>query len=1213
LLPKVLKAIAAGLLVTGLAVFLFVSTPALADELTPEERSYLQKKEIITFISQTHYPPFEFLGEDGDHTGMCIDLVRWIATRYGFKTQFIDTSFKQAQQAVLGGKADVLTSLFFSEKRDHSFDFTRAIFQVPASIFVASDRPDIKDIKDLNGKTIAMQAGDYAQEYLESKRITFKGTWTKNFAEATDLVISGKADAIIGDEQIVLFHIYTNRLTHLIKKVGEPLYIGQNCMGLKEGNYVLQSILNKGIAAAIQTGTLKRINTTWIGVQFETGKSFLLNRYAYYFLAGAGLVLLAALLVWFWNIKLRSLVAKRTKSLKESEEKFRLLAEGMNDIIWITDGDLRTTYISPSVEKVLGFSPQEREQMSMEDKFTPESIERYQKLMDQEKKRDAEGADLHRPLVVEIEYYRKDGSTVWMENVMKRLWDANGRFIGLQGVTRDITKRIRAQEALQQSEKKFRFLAENMIDIVWTVDLNFHTTYVSPSVKAMLGFTPEERRQQSLAEMVTPESAQVVQEVFARELGRDANGADPNRAVKLEVEYYRKDGSTVWVENIVKAIRNADGQITGFHGVTRDISGRKQAEVEMRKLSQVVEQSPSSVVITDPEGNIEYVNPKFCELTGYSFEEAMGQNPRILKSGMNPSELYDGLWATITTGGEWRGELRNKKKSGDLYWETATISSIKAPDGTITHFLAVKEDITKQKLAQNDLIQIEQQYRELLESSSDLIYTQDLQGRFLSANPAIHKLFGFTLDEFLGRKASEFMDPKMEPLFRSEYLDALIEHGEHGGISKYSRKDGSKIYIEYRSKLVSPKNGEPYISGIGRDVTERIHAQREKIRLESELRQSQKMEAVGTLAGGIAHDFNNILSAIIGYSDLALQAAKIGKTSAENLEQILKASDRAKGLVEQILYFSHKGHSVLNPLDLNQQIIDISIMLERTIPKMISIDLRLDPNLRLINGDSYRIDQVLLNLATNAKDAMPDGGNLTIKTSHITLDEEHAKSLPDALPGEYALLTVTDTGVGMDKDTLDHIFEPFYTTKDIGSGTGLGLSSVYGIVKSHDGFMSCTSELQAGTTFQIFLPALPPEMRLNDSAEPYADTTPGGDETILLVDDEEFIRRLGQEALETSGYRVLKAQNGEEAVSIYATKSKAIDLIVLDISMPGMGGNKCLQKILSVNPKAKVVISSGYSLQGDLKESIELGAVAYLGKPFRMAELLKKIRQVLDD
>jgi len=425
-----------------------------AEELTKVEAEYLKQKDTIVFISQTHYPPFEFVGPDGNHTGMCIELVRWIATEFGFKAHFIDMPFKDAQQAVLSGKVDVLTSLFFSEKRDKIFDFTKVMFQVPASIFVVAERPDIKEINDLKDKTIAIQAGDYAQEFLKTKNIVFEVVYTKNFAEATNLVIAGKADAIIGDEQIVLYHIFSNHLTKKIKKVGEPLYTGQNCMGAKDPNPILISILNKGIDLARKQGALDQIQKKWIGTQFAAIEPAWF-KYLPYLLVVIGMIILLSASVWFWNVKLRQQVALRTEALKNSEERFRFITEKMADIVWTLDRDFKTTYVSPSIKSVLGFTPEERKRQAVEEMITPESLQRVQMMFLEELAKDDEGtADSDRFVTIEVENYHRDGSTVWCENRVKAIRDPSGSIIGFHGVSRDITERKRAEEALRESEEK---------------------------------------------------------------------------------------------------------------------------------------------------------------------------------------------------------------------------------------------------------------------------------------------------------------------------------------------------------------------------------------------------------------------------------------------------------------------------------------------------------------------------------------------------------------------------------------------------------------------------------------------------------------------------------------------------------------------------------------------------------------------------------------
>jgi CheY-like chemotaxis protein len=373
------------------------------------------------------------------------------------------------------------------------------------------------------------------------------------------------------------------------------------------------------------------------------------------------------------------------------------------------------------------------------------------------------------------------------------------------------------------------------------------------------------------------------------------------------------------------------------------------------------------------------------------------------------------------------------------------------------------------------------------------------------------------------------------------------------------------------------------------------------------------MEAVGTLAGGIAHDFNNILGAVIGYTELAQELAQDGDANGEELEQVLLAAERARDLVRQILTFSRKAEADLRPVSLNRAVREALKLLEPTLPKMIDIQARLAEDLRLVNADPTQVDQVLLNLAANAADAMPEGGRLTIETSNVVLGEEHRRRHPEASPGGYVMLSVADTGHGMDKQTAARIFDPFYTTKEVGKGTGLGLATVYGIVKAHNGYIYCASQPGQGTTFEMFLPVLhaagPAEAGLDEPAG----GPPGGSETILLVDDEQALRTLGARALESRGYRVLTADNGEQALEIYRAQTGEVDLVIMDLGMPGMGGRKAMRSILDLNPRVKVVIASGYSPDAQVKDALEAGAAGYVAEPFRKADLLATVRGVLDD
>ncbi|MGD9818139.1 MAG: response regulator [Desulfomonilaceae bacterium] len=380
--------------------------------------------------------------------------------------------------------------------------------------------------------------------------------------------------------------------------------------------------------------------------------------------------------------------------------------------------------------------------------------------------------------------------------------------------------------------------------------------------------------------------------------------------------------------------------------------------------------------------------------------------------------------------------------------------------------------------------------------------------------------------------------------------------------------------------------------------------------MQSQLAHAQKMEAIGTLAGGIAHDFNNLLQVIIGYSDFLLERKKDVGEDHSDLKKIYDAGQRGTDLVKGLLAFSRQEKAKMVAVDLNDEAIKIERLLYHTIPKNIVIELHLGQFLKPINADPSQIGQILMNLAINSKDAMPEGGKLVIETENVDLDDEYCSRNIGVTPGSYVLLSVSDTGTGMDGETLSHIFEPFFTTKSVGKGTGLGLATAYGIVKQHNGYILCYSEPGHGTTFKIYFPAISGEKKPVSVSD--ESTMQGGTETILLVDDDEDIRNLGARILEQKGYNVISAKNGKEGLEIYKKYGDRIGLIVLDLIMPEMDGKLCMEKILKINPGAKIVLASGYSPNGSAKTLISKGAKGFVSKPFLIKELLVTIREVLD-
>lgn len=505
----------------------------------------------------------------------------------------------------------------------------------------------------------------------------------------------------------------------------------------------------------------------------------------------------------------------------------------------------------------------------------------------------------------------------------------------------------------------------------------------------------------------------------------------------------------------------------------------------------------------------------------------------------------------------------------------------------------------------------EERYRLLVETMNDGLIIEALEGNITYVNNKFMRMMGYDEDELLTRMASDFLDDMNFSIY-SRYAGECHK----GDIAPYEltwiRKDGTPL-----PTIVSPQsilNSQGQLKGcfsVITDITERKNAEEEKRNMEQHLQQAQKMESIGTLAGGISHDFNNSLQAIIGYTQILIMDKDEDNPDYTKLASIEKAAQRASELTQQLLAFSRKVESKMKPVDLNKEVRDVKNLLERTIPKMIKLELELEKNLQIINADPSQIEQIMMNLAVNARDAMGEEGKIIIRTENVVLSEIDCKNLPGLVPGNYIILSMTDNGKGMSPEESERIFEPFFTTKAQGKGTGLGLSMVYGLVTKHNGHVACQTKLGVGTTFKIYLPAIKQVLPEN-SDKKEKDFPEGGTETILIVDDELFVRELGEQILTKFGYNVIAASDGESALEKYFQDKDNISLVILDLIMPGMGGKKCLEEFLKKDPDVKVIIASGYSPDGDAKSTMEAGAKGFISKPYNVKNMLSEVREVLN-
>lgn len=680
-----------------------------------------------------------------------------------------------------------------------------------------------------------------------------------------------------------------------------------------------------------------------------------------------------------------------------------------------------------------------------------------------------------------------------------------------------------------------------------------------------------------------------------------------------------EDGTERQIADSASPLRDADGHLIGTVMVFRDVTDEYRIASDLSESKRMLDLALRAAVMGVWEWEIATERIKWAgehaALFGIPIEEFDGTIDAV-EARVHPEDreqYMESFRRTVQENPDFDSIYRIVRPDGSIRWMHSYGKLIRNEDGKPERIVGTTRDITERKKTEDALRESEHRFRSFVENAGEIVYALTPEGIFSYVSPNWTEFMAEPPEMAVGRSYESYVHPDDVPLCHQFLENILKDKGRPNRVEyRVIRKDGECRWHTSTASLHRDKSGLPVsFVGIARDITDYKRAEEERERFQVQLRHAQKMEVVGTLAGGVAHDFNNLLQAVIGYTQILLMDKKKNNPDLPRLNAIRHAADRAADLVRQLLTFSRKADTDLIPLDLNREVEHARQILESTIPKMIDIVIRLTGDLWMIKADPVQIEQIILNLGTNAADAMPDGGKLFIETENITLDEEYARSHLGAEPGTYVLLTVSDTGHGMDKETIEHIFDPFFTTKEIGKGTGLGLASVYGIVKSHGGYIMCYSEVGQGTTFKIYLPATEqPDM---ETTAIISDPPRRGTETVLLVDDEELIRSFASQALREFGYTVITASSGEDALQIYAHKPGEIDLVIMDIGMPGMGGHKCLQEMIRMNPAAKVIISSGYSVNGQVRKSMEIGAYGYVGKPYQLTDLLNKVREVLDE
>ena len=763
-----------------------------------------------------------------------------------------------------------------------------------------------------------------------------------------------------------------------------------------------------------------------------------------------------------------------------------------------------------------------------------------------------------------------------------------------------------AREVLQRNEDRFRALIENAMDLVAVVTPGGTIDYITPSVERLLGRSAASLIGSNAFGLLHPEDAP---EVIARFSGVLRGACQGEAEFRLRTDSPGRRPSRVAARNMM-----CDDSIGGVVINARDVTDERQAMQMRRQLDAFLEATPDFIATFDPHGRALSMNRAFRTLLAIDRPDSVAglTIADLFPPGITERLLNEGIPHANRTG-SWSGETFVQGKTGEEIPVSQVILAHRSQDGALEFISTLARDITAQKEAASALSRSEAHFRSLIENALDIISIVDVEGKLLFVSPSIQRGLGWTPEELLGRSVFSLVHEEEIPI-AAEAFSRVVHKGELVDPSEFRirHKSGGFRRLEHVSENLL---GDPAVGGIvlnSRDVTDRRQAEEALIESQQQLLQAQKMEAVGRLAGGIAHDFNNLLTAIKGFTGLLLLDFEQRDPRRSYVAEIQGAATRAASLTRQLLAFSRR--QVLQPevLDLNATVSEMEKMLRRLVGEDLRMTTSLDPELGRVRADPGQIEQVVMNLVVNARDAMPQGGALEIRTSNAALTERDSQTHAYVQPGNFILLEVSDTGVGMSRELQDRVFEPFFTTKEQGKGTGLGLSTVYGIVKQSGGYVWVESEPGRGTTFRIYLPRVEGMVSARSGERPDAGMALEGNETILLVEDELSVRVLVRRVLDRMGYHVVDASSGAEVLELVRNGSIRPDLLLTDVVMPGMSGRKLSDSLQAARPGLKVLYMSGYTDEAIGHHGVLEPGVSFLEKPFTPDALLRCIREMLD-
>ncbi|WP_051305385.1 PAS domain-containing hybrid sensor histidine kinase/response regulator [Desulfogranum mediterraneum] len=913
------------------------------------------------------------------------------------------------------------------------------------------------------------------------------------------------------------------------------------------------------------------------------------------------------------ELELDQLRHRRTEqALKESEEEYRTLLEGIPDLIYSYSTTKGGTYYGPKVQAILGHSPSHLLQNPQlwRNSIHPEDSHRVATAI----------KDFQCGKPFEIEYRIKDakGNWLWFRDRSIGRQKKSGEIV-IEGIATDITKHKQAEQALRESEEKFRLLTEGSPVGIFLNDAQGNAVFINNKCAELIGIPAEEALNLDWVPAIHPQDREQVTREWAKSI--------KNRTeFHQEYRWVHPEGKVVWTMGDIVPVRGTGDEVLVYIGTLTDITARKLTEQALRqsenRFRELAENIQEVFWIFDwSEQRVVYVSPAYEKIWGRSVQSLL-ENYEQWTESIHPDDLQYALESfqnIVETGGGHSREYRIVRPDGEVRWLSDRGFVVSEPNEVVSRIVGIAEDITERKQAETLLQKSEEKYRFLADNVADALWilnTDTLTLEYVS--PAIARIQGYSPEEFTAMPFEESFTPNSWRLVTHLISEEVKKEGSATGATfrpitlepaVYCR-DGTTKWVEITASVIrGGRNEVTGIIGVTRDISERMDAEKERKKLETQLQQAQKMEAIGTLAGGIAHDFNNILSAIFGYTELALEDAQKTGRPHNNLQEILKAGNRAKELVQQILTFSRQADQEQRPVCIKDVVKEALKLLRASLPSTIVIEQSIESN-ALVRGDAIQIHQIIMNLCTNAAHAMEEsGGVLSVSLSDGGRDSEFSARHPNLQPGAYITLTVRDTGHGMPAAVLEKIFDPFFTTKEKWHGTGMGLSLVHGIVNSYKGIILAGSEPEKGSSFKVILPAIREASGLKVESE---QPIPTGSERILFVDDEPAIVKLNRQLLEQLGYDVVVRTSSIEALELFKAQPDRFDLVITDMTMPQMTGEHLARELIRIRPDLPIILCTGFSANMDNDRALALGIRAYILKPILKRHIAETIRAVMD-